>query len=71
LRAYARFASIPRICLVCLNITQTCASPKKPKENPWPLVEKQMGHRHNSMFPELAHSEAAMIVINSNSNPDR
>jgi hypothetical protein len=55
LRAYDRFASIARICLVCLNIAWSCASTKKPKENTWSLTEKQMWHRHNSVFAELDH----------------
>jgi hypothetical protein len=55
---YTMFGSIARTCLACLNIAQSCASPKKPKDNAWSLIEKQMWHGDNSVFVQLDHSEA-------------
>jgi hypothetical protein len=50
---------------------ESCASPKKLKENGWSLKEKQMRHRHNSACALQDHNEPSMTVVNPNSNSGR
>jgi hypothetical protein len=69
--AVCRLGQRARICLACLNPARSYGSPKKPKENPQSLAKKQMWRHNNSLFAELDHSEAYLIVINSKSNSDR
>jgi hypothetical protein len=71
LRAYPGFASVARISLTYVKISRSCESPKKAKANTWLLIEKEMQHRHNSVFARLDHSEPTITVTNANSNADR
>jgi hypothetical protein len=56
LRVYTWVASIAKICLAYFTIPRSCASPKKPKENAQPLIEKQMWRGHTEWKETNLHS---------------